>query len=113
MKHPILKAVIPYVEGSGNKPRPVIQLNSPCDEHKNFQVVYITSQKPDGNYPTDIEVEQKHKDFSLTGLNKNSYIRASKIFTIDPSMVELVLGDLPEDLTIKLNNVLKTSLKLY
>lgn len=32
----ILKAIVPYVDGIGNKPRPVVQLNQPLDEYNNF-----------------------------------------------------------------------------
>lgn len=112
MKRQILKAIIPYVRGDGDKPRPVVQLNSPSDEHQNFQVAYITSQLPPQSYLTDIEISQTHDGFNLTGLNRTSYIRASKVFTIDPSMVKSVIGDLPTDLTLKLNHTLKTNLNL-
>lgn len=112
MTRQILKTVIPYIEGDGVKVRPVVQLSNPSDEHKNLQVAYITSQEPNDNFITDIKIDLKHKDFSKTGLNKTSYIRASKIFTVSASMIESVIGDLPPDLTSQLNQILKTNLKL-
>ena len=107
MSKQILKVSIPFVESAGSKPRPVLQLTNPSDEHGNFQVAYITSQKPNKNYPTDILIEESHNNFELTGLVSDSYIRCSKIFTIDPSMVDLVIGDLPRDLENQLNLILK------
>jgi PemK-like, MazF-like toxin of type II toxin-antitoxin system len=95
MNRSILKAIIPYVEGSNVKARPVIQLSEPGDENYNFQVVYLTSKKPNSLLNTDIEIIESHIHFYETGLSKTSYIRVSKIFTIDPSMVQGVLGHLP------------------
>lgn len=108
----ILKAVIPYVDGEGAKTRPVVQLSAPSGEHKNMQVAYITSRKPPGSFATDIEINTQHSDFAKTGLTHTSYIRVSKIFTVSASSVELVLGDLPTDITTKLNQILLTHLKL-
>lgn len=112
MTKKILKVLIPFVNGSGNKVRPVIQLTEPSDEYNNFQVAYITSQEPSKQYPTDLEINASIPDFTLTGLTKTSFIRCSKIFTIDPSVVELVIGDLPKDLSSDLDKILKTHFKL-
>jgi PemK-like, MazF-like toxin of type II toxin-antitoxin system len=108
----ILKASIPFVEGEGNKSRPVIQLNEPSDEHDNFQVVFLTSKKPKSKFITDLEINSNIEHFDLTGLSKTTYIRASKIFTIDPTSVEGVLGKLPKNIETKLNQILTKSLNL-
>jgi mRNA interferase MazF len=108
----ILKIKIPFIDTNHNKPRPVLELSSPSDEHNNFQVAYITSKEPEKNYLTDILIDSNHSDFEMTGLIKTSYIRLSKIFTIDVSMVDLVIGDLPADLNQTLNQILITHFKL-
>jgi hypothetical protein len=112
MNRKILKVKIPYIEGVGSKFRPVLQLSSPSDEYNNFQVAYITSQKPDLHYPTDLLISKSYSKFDSTGLTDNSYIRCSKIFTIDSSMVDLIIGDLPSDLNQKLDKILLTHFNL-
>ncbi len=108
----ILKAIIPYVDGSNQKARPVVQLNEPCDEYDNFQVAFLTSKKPKLKLYTDIEINFDHAHFYKTGLSKTTYIRVSKIFTIDPEMVEGVIGNLPLDIDSNLNKVLAKSLNI-
>ena len=108
----ILKIKVPFVDTAQSKPRPVLELSSPSDEHNNFQVAYITSKKPKKNYLSDILLDSNHPDFEMTGLLKTSYIRLSKIFTIDTTMVDFVIGDLPADLNQILNQALTTHFKL-
>jgi PemK-like, MazF-like toxin of type II toxin-antitoxin system len=111
-KRQILKVKIPYVGGDGEKPRPVIQLNKPCDEFNNFQVIFITSKKPKMKLDSDLVLNEKGEHFELTGLSKTLYIRCSKIFTIDPVSVECIIGELSEDLNNVLNKKLIKNLNL-
>jgi hypothetical protein len=46
MKLNILKVKAPFLEVSGYKYRPVLQLNDIQDEHGNIQVAYITTKRP-------------------------------------------------------------------
>jgi hypothetical protein len=57
-----------------------------------------------------LKIDENIKDFTITGLSKTSFIRCSKIFTINPSMVESIIGDLPETLNIELDIILTNHL---
>lgn len=112
MARNILKVLIPFIEGSSSKPRPVVQLTNPSDEHNNFQVAYITSKSPKNKYQTDLLLDQNSPEFEKTGLLLSSYIRCSKIFTINSEMVDLIIGELPKNLDAKLSLVLKKHFKI-
>jgi mRNA interferase MazF len=107
-----LVADIPYLEGSGSKIRPVIQLTDILDEHGNFQVAYITSKIPASPYPTDILIDITHTDFNQTGLTVKSMVRTSKIYTVNQSHVQGLLGILPQDLSLLLDKALKYQFKI-
>lgn len=103
---------IPYLDGSGYKIRPVVQLTDMLDEHGNFQVAYVTSKMPSQPYPTDILVDTTHTDFNQTGLSVKSMVRTSKIYTVNQTHVQGLLGILPPDLSLLLDRALKYQFKL-
>lgn len=98
---------IPYLDGNGSKIRPVVQLTDILDEHGNFQVAYVTSKIPSQPCPTDILVDTSHADFNQTGLTVKSMVRTSKIYTVNESYVEGLLGILPSDLSLLVDKALK------
>ena len=89
-----------------------LQLSNPYDEFDNFQVAYITTTIPKEIQITDVEVDSNEKLFTDTGLTKTSYIRLSKIFTISPSFVINIIGELPDDINTKINSKLIKNLNL-
>lgn len=103
---------IPYLDGSGSKIRPVVQLTDMLDEHGNFQVAYVTSKMPASFHPTDILVDTAHTDFNQTGLSVKSMVRTSKIYTVNQSHVQGLLGILPQDLSLLVDKALKQQFKL-
>lgn len=103
----LLVVDIPYLDGSGSKIRPVVQLTDILDEHGNFQVAYVTSKMPNQAYPTDILVDTNHIDFNQTGLSVKSMVRTSKIYTVNQLQVQGLLGILPLDLSSLVDKALK------
>lgn len=108
----LLVVDIPYLDGSGSKTRPVVQLTDILDEYGNFQVAYITSKISHNQYTTDILININHKDFSQTGLSVKSMVRTSKIYTVNQTHIQGLLGVLPPDISQNLNKALKYQFNL-
>jgi subtilase family serine protease len=112
MTNDIIIVQLPFLDNHKSKPRPVLQLTEPSDEHNNFQVAYISSIKPATSYKSDIAIENSISNQEITGLTKNSYIRCSKIFTIDPTLVKYIIGQLPQKQKYELQITLKNHFNL-
>ncbi len=108
MKLSILKVKTNFIEKKGFKYRPVLQLNNPGDEYSNFQVAYITSVRPGIILQTDLIIDETKKYFSKTGLLTNSYIRFTKIYTINSSEVECIIEDFSVKENDEVNKILKS-----
>lgn len=86
----VLLARFPFSDLSHAKLRPVVVVG--LSEFENLIVAQITSQTPDINNSLRISF----KDIAGGGdlLHKDSYIRTSKVFTTDPSLIIRQLGKL-------------------
>ncbi len=97
----ILLARFPFSNLSRAKLRPVVVIG--LSEFDNFIVAQITSQTPN----MDQSVAISNKDFDGDNvLNKVSYIRTSKVFTTDPTLIVKKLGKLTPKLKQKLHKQL-------
>ncbi|MCL1464049.1 type II toxin-antitoxin system PemK/MazF family toxin [Argonema galeatum] len=61
---------------------------------------------------TWVLVEETHQEFSQTGLQKQSLIRADKIATVNESVFQKRLEILPSDLETLVKEALKKSLNI-
>ena len=86
----ILLARFPFSDLSRAKLRPVVVVG--LSEFENLIVAQITSKTPDINQ--SLRIDSKDIAGEIDILHKDSYIRTSKIFTTDPSLIIRKLGKL-------------------
>ncbi len=86
----VLLARFPFSDLTHTKLRPVVVVG--LSEFENLIVAQITSKTPDIKHSLRISDEDIAGEDGL--LHKDSYVRTSKIFTTDPSLIVKQLGEL-------------------
>ena len=100
----------PYSNLASTKVRPALILAVHREE---LIILGIFSKIPDRtSYKTWVLIEEKHPEFSKTGLKKTSLIRADKIATVDRSVFQKKLGILPSDILTSVQKALKLALNI-
>jgi len=82
----VVEAVFPFAEGEGSKPRPVLVVTD-SDANGDFVVVAITGSSHHSN-----SVSLAPNDLAQGRLNKASYVRADKIFSMNAKAVTQTFG---------------------
>ncbi|MFC0776068.1 type II toxin-antitoxin system PemK/MazF family toxin [Terrimonas alba] len=103
-KGDIVLITFPFTDLSGNKLRPAVVL---AGTNADLTVCFITTQSQ-WQEPTDVVLLPN----STNGLKKQSLIKASKIATLDKTLVKGLLGKLTSTELTDLNSKLKIFLQL-
>src|SRR4051794_22727916 len=104
-KGDIILITFPFTDLSGSKLRPAVIL---ADTNEDVTVTFITTQLK-WREPTDILLTPS----SNNGLKLPSLIRASKIATLDKTLIKGRMGKLSVEELMDLNEKLKLILKLF
>lgn len=81
---------IPFTDLSSDKKRPALVIANLDGE--DLILCQITSKEPLNNF-----VKLTQKDFILSKLDVNSFVRVDKIFTLDSKMIEYKIGKITQD----------------
>ena len=82
----VVRVDFPYSNFSKLKKRPALIIG--LADFNNLIICQITSKKSPGKYVVSLS----DKDFRTGGLFRISYIRSDKLLTIDPKVVDRILG---------------------
>ncbi len=100
----------PFSNLTTRKLRPALVL---ARHRQELIILGIFSKIPPGNLlPTWVLISERDLNFPQTGLLKTSLIRADKIATVDESVFDRKLGNLPSELSGLVCLALKHSLNL-
>lgn len=98
----------PFSDLTSTKLRPALVLAVHREE---FIILGVFSKIPvEKLRDTWVLIEENHPEFSLTGLKKQSLIRADKIATVSESVFQKRLGILPPDIQMLVQEALKKAL---
>ncbi|MFQ5605619.1 MAG: type II toxin-antitoxin system PemK/MazF family toxin [bacterium] len=102
----------PFSDLSSIKVRPavIITSNELIRQIDDVLCLFISSSIPDDLLKTDYVLETTHPSFAHTGLKFRSIFRTHKIVLLHRTLVLRVLGELSEELLVKVNERLKISL---
>ena len=95
-KGTIVLVRFPFTDYISEKLRPDLIIST--NNKKDVCVAFISSVIPTKFEDSDFVLSRKDKDFSLTGLKKDSVFRMGKIATLDKSIILGKLGNLAKEL---------------
>ena len=109
-KGDIVLVKFPFTDLSNIKLRPALVL-SPLGNEGDVVLVFISSQihKKES---IDISLKQDDKDFSKTGLKKESIIKTRKLMTLNQKIILGKIGTLPQEKIEELEGKLREYLQL-
>ncbi|MCW6048828.1 type II toxin-antitoxin system PemK/MazF family toxin [Lyngbya sp. CCAP 1446/10] len=100
----------PFSDLSISKLRPALVV---ARHRQELIILGIFSKIPPGNLlPTWVLIADTDSNFPQTGLLKTSLVRADKITTVNESVFDKKLGELPSDLSRLVSLALKVSLNI-
>lgn len=100
----------PFSDLTASKLRPALIL---ARHRQELIILGIFSKIPSGKLlPTWVLISDAESKFPQTGLLKTSLVRADKIATVNESVFDSKLGDMPSDLMVLVRVALKLSLNL-
>ncbi|ASJ06731.1 type II toxin-antitoxin system PemK/MazF family toxin [Thermococcus pacificus] len=90
MKGKIVLVPFPFTSLRGAKLRPALVLFEDKDD---VTLAFISSRVERYNPETDVLIEKSHPEFHLTGLKVSSFVRLTKIATVQK---DILIGELGE-----------------
>jgi mRNA interferase MazF len=106
IKGKLVLVPFPFDDLSSAKLRPAVCLTNPIGSHHHVVLAFITSRIPDEILETDIVIDSKRDDFSITGLHVSSAIRLHRLMTVTTSLIQRELGDLLSQMKVEVNEKL-------
>lgn len=110
----VLMARFPHFKGGRGKKRPVVAIQ--CDRYsvvfRSVLVAEVTGNMTFASDPAFLNVDISTPEGQATGLKKNSLVSCLHLATLDPSLVDRVIGKLSTTLQARLNDCLKAALEL-
>jgi mRNA interferase MazF len=94
IKGKVVLVPFPFDDLSATKVRPAVCLTEAIGAHRHVVVAFITSRVPRDLLPSDVLLEPKDRDFTLTGLRVTSTLRLHRLMTISASLIRRELGEL-------------------
>ncbi|NJE01703.1 type II toxin-antitoxin system PemK/MazF family toxin [Thermococcus sp. JdF3] len=91
MKGKVVLVPFPFTSLKGTKLRPALVLFEGTND---VTLVFISSRIERYNPKTDVLIEQSHPEFQLTGLKVSSFIRLTKIATVQKDILPGELGEI-------------------
>ncbi len=106
IKGKLVLVPFPFDDLSSAKLRPAVCLTNPIGSHKHVVLAFITSTIPNEILKTDIVIDSKRDDFSITGLHVSSAIRLHRLMTVTTSLIQRELGNLSSLMEVEVNEKL-------
>ena len=95
-KGTIVLIPFPFTDLSSLKVRPAVVLSHGL-KGDDVVLAFISSQMPKKKEPTDVLISKASKGFAETGLKVDSFVRVSKIATLDKKIMLGTLGTVSKD----------------
>jgi len=99
----IVIAKFPFTSLESTKRRPCLVLAN-GDIEEDLIVAFITSTKVPEHYKYLVKISPLEKDFILTGLKVESYIRLDKLATLHESIISGAIGKISLQIKEEVNN---------
>jgi mRNA interferase MazF len=94
-KGKVVLVPFPFDDLTASKVRPAVCLTDPVGEHRHVVVAFISSQLPLNLTETDLVLDPRSIEFSVTGLRVASVLRLHRLVTLTTAMIQRQLGKLP------------------
>jgi mRNA interferase MazF len=94
IKGKVVLVPFPFDDLSTTKVRPAVCLTEPIGPHRHVVLAFITSQMPPDLLETDLVLNTKQADFSMTGLRVSSALRLHRLMTVSTMIIRRELGEL-------------------
>lgn len=104
----IVHAHVQYSDSEGSKSRfPVVVSSSEFNQKYPEVIVAFTTSSQNIKRPRsyDVDISDKHLQFSQTGLTHSTTVRCGRLWTIDKSRISDVIGIVPNDLLTDINKL--------
>ena len=111
-KKSIVLTRFPFTDLSSSKRRPVVILTKTDSTKTDVIVAFISSVIPSELSSTDFVLNNLDTGFTQTGLSKTSVFKMDKLATLDKSIFTGEMGEVSDDIFIKLVEKLKIALEL-
>lgn len=102
----IVIAKFPFSSLNNIKRRPCLILAT-GDVQEDLVVAFITSIKIPDHYKYAVKISPLEKDFLITGLKVESFVRLDKIATLHQSIISGAIGKITDSLRKEINSKLK------
>lgn len=104
----------PFSDASGSKVRPALIVQNDRDNLRltSTIVVLITKNVSRAHEPTQLVVDVSTPDGQQSGLNRTSAVTCTNLFTVSQVKILRVIGSLPSQLMVQIDECLKVGLGL-
>lgn len=106
IKGKLVLVPFPFDDLSSDKLRPAVCLTNPIGSHHHVVLSFITSRIPDEVLETDIVIDSKRDDFSITGLHVSSAVRLHRLMTVTTSLIQREIGNLSSQMEVEVSEKL-------
>ncbi|MFQ5814003.1 MAG: type II toxin-antitoxin system PemK/MazF family toxin [Anaerolineae bacterium] len=103
IKGKVVLVPFPFDDLSTTKVRPAVCLTEPIGPHRHVVLAFITSQTPPDLLETDLVLNTKQADFSMTGLRVSSTLRLHRLMTVSTTIIRRELGELSPGMRAKVD----------
>ena len=101
IKGKVVLVPFPFDDLSTTKMWPAVCLTEPIGPHRHVVLAFITSQIPPDLQETDLVLDAKQADFSMTGLRVSSTLRLHRLMTVSTTISRRELGELSPGMRAK------------
>jgi mRNA interferase MazF len=109
-RYKIVLVRFPFDDLSSTKVRPALCLTEALGARGHVIVAFITSQIPSDLDATDFVIDDKHLDFTQTGLRMTSVVRLQRVLSVPEDLILRELGTLPEAMQLQVRAKLSAML---
>lgn len=102
-----------FTDFKNYKLRPALIVSANQSQQDDFIVAFISTVIPSSpTHPAHLIINDSDNFFQTTGLHKTSVIKCDKLMTVNKSIVQGLMGELPDTIMKTINTKLKTALSI-
>lgn len=94
-KGSVVLVPFPFDDLSASKVRPAVCLTDPVGPHRHVVLAFISSRTQADPLDSDVLLDSAAADFGGTGLRVSSVLRLHRLMTVNASLIQRRLGELP------------------
>lgn len=112
LKGTIVLTIFPFTDLTSAKRRPALVISAQESPQGDVIVAFISSVIPKTIASTDYLLSTTHPDFVVSGLIKDSLLKADKLATLNKSIFTGIIGNLSKSTLQDIDNCLKLALDI-